>query len=67
MKFSMSDGLLNVKTGLVCRVMKTLFELVLTDPNSDNPLETTGFVGVMGFTGVTGVVGVIGTAGVTVL
>lgn len=32
MKFCISVGLLKVKVGLVCRVMKTLFELMLVVP-----------------------------------
>jgi hypothetical protein len=52
-KFCMSVGLLKVKVGLVCRVMKTLLELMLVAPDCERAVEAAG-VGVGGETGVGG-------------
>lgn len=67
MKFCISVGLLNVKVGLVFKVMNTLFEFTLAVPDwykLCTVVGTVGVVGVVGFTGVVGVEGVVGVVGV---
>ena len=56
-------GLLKVKVGLVCRVMKTLLELMLALPTWTRGAAPAGAVGVLGVEGVEGAEGV-GTEGV---
>lgn len=48
MKDCISVGLLKVKVGFVCRVMKTLLELILADPTWTRGAAPAGAVGVEG-------------------
>ena len=60
MKLCISVGFAKVKVGLVCRVMKTLLELMLVDPTWTSAAAPTGAMGVEGVEGVEGVTGVTG-------
>jgi hypothetical protein len=62
MKLCISVGLLKVKVGLVLRVMKTLLELMLVEPNCARAgvVVETGTAGVEGVERVEGAEGVAG-------
>lgn len=57
MKLCISVGFAKVKVGLVCKVMKTLLELILVDPTWTSGAAPTGATGVEGTEGVEGVTG----------